>query len=70
MSSFMPEEKEEKVKLPPKGTEDYLTPEERKFLQRMLSFPEDLPPKFKAWLIDHEAVDGAQIPASRIVGLP
>lgn len=66
----MPEETEAKVKLPDRGPEDYLTPEERKFLQRILNYPEDLPPKFKAWLIDNEAVNGAQIPASRIVGLP
>lgn len=61
---------EQKLQLPKRGTEDYLSAEERAFLHRLLSAVEDFPPKYKSWLIDHEAVNGAQIPASRIVGLP
>ena len=70
MSQFMPEErKEEKVQIPDKGPVDYLSQQEREFLHRLLSFPEDLPPKFKSWLTENEAVNGGKIPASRIVGL-
>ena len=50
------------------GPEAYLSSDERKALQRSLSFPEDLPPKFKSWLIDFIAVNIPQIPVSQIVG--
>lgn len=72
MSQFLPEEFEKKrnLRIPERGPADFLSGEEREFMQRLLGFPEDFPPKFKSWLIDNEAVNGAQIPASRIVGLP
>ena len=51
-----------------KGPEAFLTGEERKDLQRSLSFPEDLPPKFKNWIQEYLAVNIPQIPISNIVG--
>jgi hypothetical protein len=63
MPDAKPQERE-----PAKGPEAYLSPDERKALQRSLSFPEDLPPKFKSWLIDFIAVNVPQIPVSQIVG--
>ena len=50
------------------GPEAYLSSDERKALQRSLSFPEDLPPKFKSWLIDFIAVNIPQIPVGQVVG--
>lgn len=67
MSAFMPE-KTEQQKPDSKGPEAYLSGEERKALQRSLSFPEDLPPRFKSWLIDFMAVNIPQIPVSQITG--
>lgn len=64
MSQFLPEQKSESSK----GPESYLSGEERKELQRMLSFPEDLPAKFKSFLIDFIAVNIPQIPISQITG--
>jgi hypothetical protein len=54
---------------PRKGPEAYLDFQERQNLARMLSYPEDLPPKFKAWLLDFIAVNANGIPASAITGL-
>lgn len=51
-----------------KGPEAFLTGDERKDLQRSLSFPEDLPSKFKTWMMDYFAVNIPQIPLSQIVG--
>lgn len=51
-----------------KGPEAFLTNEERKDLQRSLSYPEDLPPKFKNWIQEYIAVNIPQIPISNIVG--
>ena len=51
-----------------KGPEAFLTGEERKDLQRMLSYPEDLPPKFKTWISEWIAINGLSIPISSIVG--
>ena len=51
-----------------KGPEAFLTNEERKDLQRSLSYPEDLPPKFKNWIQEYIAVNIPQIPISQIVG--
>lgn len=67
MSQFMPETQSQE-RQSSKGPEAYLSSEERKALQRSLSFPEDLPPKFKSWLIDFIAVNIPQIPISQIVG--
>jgi hypothetical protein len=67
MSDFMPDTKPQEREST-KGPEAYLSPDERKALQRSLSFPEDLPPKFKSWLIDFLAVNVPQIPISQIVG--
>lgn len=53
---------------PRKGPEAYLDLAERQNLTRMLSYPEDLPPKFKAWLLDYIAVNAHGIPASAITG--
>jgi hypothetical protein len=67
MSMFLPDAKPQERESA-KGPEAYLSPDERKALQRSLSFPEDLPPKFKSWLIDFMAVNIPQIPISQIVG--
>lgn len=71
----MPEKKSEDAqqsgqpKWPPsKGPEEYLTVDERSFLRRYLSHPEDLPPEFQSWLVDFIAVNIPQIPISQIVG--
>lgn len=56
------------TKVPDKGPEAFLGPEERKFLGRMLSYPEDIPPKFKEWMSDYLAVNIPQIPISQISG--
>lgn len=64
----MPEDRGQKAP-DSKGPEAYLSAEERKALQRSLSFPEDLPPKFKSYLIDFIAVNLPQIPISQIVGI-
>jgi hypothetical protein len=66
MSEFMPDQVT--AKSPERGPEAYLSTDERKALQRSLSFPEDLPPKFRSWLIDFIAVNIPQIPISQIVG--
>ena len=50
------------------GPEAFLSAEERKALQRSLSFPEDLPPKFRSWMIDFIAVNIPQISIRSIVG--
>ena len=50
------------------GPEAFLSAEERKALQRSLSFPEDLPPKFRSFLIDFIAVNIPQISIRSIVG--
>lgn len=51
-----------------KGEGVFLTPQERKTVQRLLGFPEDFPPEFKEWLIDFLAVNIPQIPISQITG--
>ena len=69
MSQFMPDEQPKgQTFAPPKGPEEYLSPDERKFLGRYLSFPEDIPPRFKSWLIDFIAVNIPQIPISQVTG--
>lgn len=70
MSQFMPDTngQSRRVAAPARGEEAYLSVEERKFLQRFLSYPEDLPPRFKSWILDHVAVNIPQIPISQIVG--
>ena len=69
MSQFMPEpETEDKRRESKAGPEAYLSSDERKALQRSLSLPEDLPPRFKSWLIDFIAVNIPQIPVSQIIG--
>jgi hypothetical protein len=70
MSAFMPDEKpaERQPSSPQKGPEAYLSPDERKALQRSLSFPEDIPPKFRSWLLDFIAVNGLELPVSQIRG--
>ena len=68
MSQFMPDSGGQSKDSSKAGPEAYLSPDERKALQRSLSFPEDLPPRFKSWLIDFIAVNIPQIPISQIVG--
>lgn len=51
-----------------KGPESFLSPEERKTLQRMLAFPEEFPSELWSAMADKLAVDGLQIPFSQIVG--
>lgn len=51
-----------------KGPEAFLSGEERKQLQRMLGFPEDLPMKYKQWMTDYLAVNGLEIPISQVRG--
>ncbi len=51
-----------------KGVEAYLSQEERENLQRMLSFPEDFPTKFGAWLQDYISVN-ASLSRSQVIGL-
>ena len=46
-------------KFPDRGPEAYLSPEERQFMQRLFSFPEDFPPKFRSWVEQHLAVNGS-----------
>lgn len=50
------------------GPEAYLSSEERKNLQRLLSFPEDLPKKFREWLIDYLTVNPPQFSITQIQG--
>jgi hypothetical protein len=69
MSQFMPDSQERQPSTPPKGPEEYLSPDERKFIQRYLSFPEDLPPKFRSWVVDQTVTNASQIQASQIAGL-
>ena len=68
MSQFLPETEQKQQAETKAGPEAYLSADERKALQRSLSFPEDLPPRFKSWLIDFIAVNIPQIPVSQIVG--
>lgn len=72
MSQFLPDgfEQPKPTKTPEQGPESYLTPDERKFWQRGLGFPEDFPPRFKSWLIDFMAVNIPQIPISQVTGVP
>ena len=72
MSAFLPdsfkEQETKKPTTPQQGPEAYFSPEERKMWQRFTSFPEELSPKFRSWLIDFIAVNIPQIPISQIVG--
>lgn len=51
-----------------KGSETFLTNEERKNVQRMLGFPEDIPIKFKSWLQDYLSVNFPEIPITQVSG--
>ena len=51
-----------------KGLDSFLSQEERAALQRMLGFPEDLPPAFQSWVIDFMSVNLSQISISQILG--
>jgi hypothetical protein len=53
---------------PPQGKHDFLSPEERQFVKRILSHPEDLPTELGSWLVDYLAVNGSKIPVSQIEG--
>jgi len=68
VSQFLPERPEEKAKTPARGPDAYLSLQERAFLSRMLDHPEELPDKFKAWLLDYVAVNIPMIPISQIQG--
>ena len=68
MSDYAEPKEQTKVSTPARGPEAYLDPDERKFWQRGLGFPEDFPPRFKSWLVDFIAVNIPQIPISQIVG--
>lgn len=48
--------------------ETYLTADERKNVKRFLRHPEDFPPEFGAWLIDHLNVNGLDIPVNQLRG--
>ncbi len=53
----------------PRGPEPpFLTAEERKIRDRMLSAPEEFPRKFGSWIADYIAVNGLEIPASQVRG--
>lgn len=66
MSMFLPEKTGEKPDS--KGPESYLSADERKALQRSLSFPEDLPPRFKSWILDHVVQNIQDLPVSQLAG--
>lgn len=51
-----------------KGEESFLSFDERRQLQRMLSFPEEFPAKFKNWLKEEMSVNGT-FTRSQIQGL-
>ena len=51
-----------------KGESTFLSGDERKQVQRLLSHPEDFPPEFKDWLLNYFAVNIPQIPISQITG--
>lgn len=73
MSQFLPEgfgEDQPKTTstVPTRGPEQYLSPEERSFLQRIMAFPADLPPQFRSWMLDYIAVNGLEIPISQVRG--
>lgn len=71
MSQFLPapiEQPKQQAVVPAKGPEDFLSLDERQFLQRILNYPEDLPSKFRSWLVDFIAVNIPMIPISQIVG--
>jgi hypothetical protein len=54
----------QKAEVPP----DFLTPQERRDLQRNLGFPEDLPREFKSWMLDYISTNGLEIPVSQLRG--
>lgn len=66
MSQFLPDQGNKKPD--EKGPESYLTSEERKALQRALSFPEDLPPRFKSWIVEHVVTNIQDLPVSQLSG--
>ena len=63
-----PQDKVETQQQQQKGPEAFLSIEERKMLQRILSFPEELPQKFASWIVEYMKVNAEEIPASAIVG--
>ena len=63
-----PQDKVETQQQQQKGPEAFLSIEERKMLQRILSFPEELPQKFASWVVEYMKVNAEEIPASAIVG--
>jgi hypothetical protein len=70
MSQFMPDSPDPGKRNKP-GDDvppDYLTPDERKALSRQLGYPEDIPKKFKTWMLDYIAVNGLDIPVSQLHG--
>jgi hypothetical protein len=50
------------------NSDEFLSPEERVRMRRMLMFPEEFPPEFKNWLLDYMGVNG-EIQRSQIRGL-
>jgi hypothetical protein len=67
MSSF--DESERQSGFPKRGPDEYLTSEERKFIQRYLSFPEDFPATFRSWVVQENLVNLQGISKSQIEGL-
>lgn len=57
------------VKVPQKGIETLLSPEELQLQQRLFSAPETLPDAFKSWVVNYIAVNGSPIPPSQVLGL-
>lgn len=72
MSQFMPDpaqgQRLKPVRVPERGTESLLSPEELELQRRLFSSVETLPDKFKSWSIEYPAVNGLPIPASQIQG--
>lgn len=68
MSNVIPD-KAETQQQQQRGTETFLSAEERKTMQRFLSHPEEFPKKFGSWITDYIAVNGLEIPASQLVGI-
>ena len=68
MSQFLPEAPSRNVKVPDKGIETPLTPQEIELQRRLLGSPETFPDKLKSWLVEYVAVNGALIPSSQIQG--
>lgn len=50
------------------NSDEFLSPEERVRMRRMLMFPEEFPPEFKNWLLDYVGINGI-LQRSQVQGL-